>query len=324
MNSALIITISFCFTSTNASLVDTVSGGDFFPISSEIPLEGTLDVSENECKKECLNGGDCVLDTDGSAMCSCSSRFFGEYCQYEGEPCGSSFCYHSSACIELSLEKDSFTEHMCDCTNAYTEDTHYAGEFCQYASTQFCSESDDLNGRQFCTNGGKCPKESHLPCICPEGFSGPRCAFQIGVDGKDYAQCDLPCQNGGTCQKGMKNSKREEFVKTMIDADLVDKLSQSPDLMSVEHCVCPPGYFGMNCEYQVQQCNSGEHLCFHGSTCVRDGDDFSCDCFSSKKKTAGLFCEYVASDECEQWVDLKNGHRGFCTNGGFCGVDEFG
>jgi len=329
MNSVLLIV--FCFaTTTRASLVDTASSADFYPLPpQEITTQITQLVDdERECKKECLNEGICVLDEHETTSCSCSSGFFGEYCESEqGESCGSSFCRHSSTCFELSLDDDDgpFIEHMCDCTNAYTEDTHYAGEFCQYESTQFCSGPDDPNGRQFCVNGGQCAGDSHLPCICPVGFSGPRCAFQIGKDGGDYAECDLPCQNGGTCQKGSKDTEEKEFLgKFVDDTEISHILTDNSNYRSYEHCVCPVGYFGIGCEYQMEECGEGEHLCFHGSTCVRNEDEFGCDCQSSEIKTAGLFCEYVASSECEQWVDISNGHRGFCTNGGHCGVDEYG
>lgn len=318
MYSYLFITASFWLGFVNASLVDTASSGDFYPLSPEIEIENANGSNEGECKRECLNEGNCVLDKNGSATCSCLSGFAGDRCQHEGEPCGEGFCHHSSKCLELSLEEEPFVEHICDCTNAYTKDTYYAGEFCQYASTKFCSGPDDPNGRQFCVNGGQCSEESHKPCICPEGFSGPRCAFQIGIDGQDSSKCDLSCQNGGTCQKGRNSAQQNnEFMMRIFDTDSSEILSESP----LWHCVCPLGFFGINCEYQMEQCGDGEHLCFHGSTCARNDDKFSCDCFTSRIKTAGLFCEYVASSECEQWVDLTNGHRGFCTNGGHCEVD---
>ncbi len=320
----VIIVISLFSTWVEASLVDTASSADFYPIAAEIVTESKENVLEGKCQNACLNGGHCVFDENGAGTCSCLSGFFGENCEHEGEACGEGFCHYSSKCLELSLEEEPFVEYMCDCTNAYTEDTYYAGEFCQYESTQFCSGRNDPNGRQFCVNGGECPEESHQPCICPEGFSGPRCAFQIGVDGQDYNQCDLQCQNGATCQKGMKNTEQNEFLREFVDTDFSSMLSHSPDLLGFEHCVCPQGYFGVHCEYQMEQCGSGEHLCFHGSTCISNEGEFRCDCVSSKVKTAGLFCEYVASSECEQWVDVSSGHRGFCTNGGHCGVDEYG
>lgn len=324
MYSALFVTLLFFSTSANASLVDTASSADFYPLSQDILTESSQNVNEGECVKECLNEGHCVHDALGSETCSCSAGFSGDLCQHEGEPCGDGFCHHSTTCLEIPLEEAPFVEHICDCTNAFTEDAYYAGEFCQYESTQFCSGPDDPNGRQFCVNGGQCRGESHQPCICPEGFSGPRCAFEIGMDQRYYAQCDLPCQNGGTCQKGANQTKQKEFIRKFVDEDFSDMLSETPDLKGFEHCVCPPGYFGIHCEYQMEQCGDEEHLCFHGSTCTMNEGEFSCDCFSSKIKSAGMFCEYVASSECEEWVDVTNGHMGFCTNGGHCEVDGYG
>lgn len=304
-----------CSTPSTASfLVDTASTVDFYPL---VPAPTGIEDKENNNNAPTFEPTFLTFEPTFLTYAPTADK-------EEGEACGGGFCHHSSTCLELSLDEEPFVEHMCDCTNAYTEDTYYAGEFCQYASTQFCSDSNDPNGRQFCVNGGQCPKESHLPCECPEGFSGPRCAFQIGVDGEDYNQCELPCQNGGTCQKGIDQKKQNEFMRSFAHGDFSDLLSPSPGFMNFEHCACPTGYFGIHCEYQMEQCGNGEHLCFHGSTCLQNGEEFSCDCLSSTTKTAGLFCEHVASSECEEWVDMKNGHRGFCTNGGHCQVDEYG
>ena len=133
----------------------------------------------------------------------------------------------------------------------------------------------------------------------------------------DYRECELECLNGGTCHKGIKNAK-ENF-----NFYLSEKEQQQHH--DYEHCVCPDGWYGIRCEYQVNECEEGKHLCFHGSTCVsNDDDEFSCDCMSANVNTAGLFCEYVATSECDEWKDKGNGHRGFCTNGGVCSLDEGG
>jgi hypothetical protein len=275
------------------------------------------------CGIKCLNNGTCEMSDDGEPFCLCPSNAYGDFCENTGVQCGNNYCQHTSKCFEIHLA-DGSSEYICDCTSAFTKETYYAGEFCQYPSTQFCSGADDPNGRQFCVNDGECPQESYQACVCPEGFIGPRCAFQIGVDGSDYTECELPCQNRGTCQKGLKNAfKSESFEKFDLDiAHILDTHGQQHE--NYEHCVCPEGYFGIRCEYQMEECGEGEHLCFHGSVCVRYGDVFGCDCESSDLKTAGLFCENVATSECEQWVDSENGHRGFCTNGGKCTVDSAG
>lgn len=207
---------------------------------------------------------------------------------------------------------------MCDCTPGYTDTTHFSGEFCQYPSTTFCSEPDDPNGRQFCTNGGTCPDSPYKPCTCPSGFSGPRCAFKNGEDGLDYAECDLPCMNGGTCQKGFKDLDQVyEMFPDEIEY-LVNETHQD-----FEHCVCPEGFYGIRCEYEVDDCDAESYVCLHGSTCRENKGRSSCVCENSDHLTAGLYCEFFATQQCDKTLaPPEPGHRGFCTNGGLCIVTD--
>jgi hypothetical protein len=96
-----------------------------------------------------------------------------------------------------------------------------------------------------------------------------------------------------------------------------------------EHCVCPDGFFGIQCEHQLEICPGGDHVCLHGSKCVAQGEtvdgDLShkCDCdhgFDAVEKYAGKFCQYTSTDIC-----TKNGRPGvgkanfaFCVNNGTC------
>lgn len=274
-----------------------------------------------DCTKTCLNQGICRLGdgNDETELCECPSSFYGEQCEKEAEKCGDDYCYHGSKCFEIILGNGS-TEHICDCTRAFTEENSYAGEFCQYPSTVFCTGHDDPNGRQFCTNGGECPQDRHLPCSCLPNFMGPRCAFEIGKDGGDYAECELACQNGGTCQKGIKDLQK---AFGNFASDVSHMLNQTHD--NFEHCVCPKDFYGIRCEYQAEECGEGEHICFHGSECVSSEDDLGCNCETSEQKTAGLFCEFFATDECAEQPQISdNENRGFCTNGGYCMKDDDG
>lgn len=273
---------------TTASVSTCLQTGDFFPLPHDDD-DITSDVSSGQLTASPKEDIDtCSLDCNGGK------------------------------CLDVSLA-DGAEERICDCTHAYTETTHYAGEFCQYPSTTFCTGVDDPNGRQFCVNGGQCPSERHLPCMCPTGFSGPRCAFQLGVDGLSYRECELDCQNGGTCRKGMNEA---------FGGDLNHFLSAEEEQRHInyEHCVCPLGFYGMRCEYKATECGSGQHKCFHGSVCVKNDDDkeFGCDCSSTQLKTAGLYCEHVASTDCGEEDSNEYGYRGFCTNGGQCDVDSDG
>jgi hypothetical protein len=304
---------------STASVVGCLQTGDFFPLPVDEDTADAVSRDENapiqECILECLNSGTCTSDVHGESFCSCLSGFSGELCQEEGEQCGANYCHYGGKCFEIQIE-DGSLEHICDCTHAYTESTYYAGQFCQHPSTAFCTGINDLNGRQFCVNGGECPRERHLPCICPEGYLGPRCAFQVSVDGYDYSECSLLCENGGTCQKGLKESKYRENIGLFLSTE------EQKQHVNYEHCVCPTGFYGIRCEYEVAECGNGQHLCFHGSVCIENDDnEFGCDCTSNQLNTAGLYCEHIASTDCGTFDFKDTGYRGFCTNGGKCDLD---
>lgn len=127
-----------------------------------------------ECDLQCENGGECNLgikdyDTaihnqfwalhDGSFQyCDCPEGFFGHTCEVAGEPCGEDTCFNGAHCIE-TVHSDNQVDFTCDCSTANTEETSYAGEFCENEASTFCSKGDDQNGQLFCTNGGTCKEE---------------------------------------------------------------------------------------------------------------------------------------------------------------------
>ena len=94
-----------------------------------------------------------------------------------------------------------------------------------------------------------------------------------------------------------------------------------------EHCVCPQGYFGVQCQHELEICPGSDHVCLHGSKCVAEDEttnlSHSCDCdsgFDAIEKIAGKYCQYTSTDIC-----TKNGRPGvgkanfaFCVNSGKC------
>jgi hypothetical protein len=90
------------------------------------------------------------------------------------------------------------------------------------------------------------------------------------------------------------------------------------------HCVCPEGFFGLECEVESDEC--GDHHCFNGGTCVTVGTevdggivDHHCDCNTAKaenKSFAGRFCQYESSKFCDKTLG-PDGIK-FCVNGGTC------
>lgn len=125
------------------------------------------------CDLQCQNDGHCELglgddvtkihdlqhlfqDT-GYQKCVCPPGYGGTYCEVKRSECGSHHCYNGGTCIPREdPSQPSVTKYHCDCTTAHDADKSYAGRFCQFESSSFCSKNEDQNGHLFCTNGGTC------------------------------------------------------------------------------------------------------------------------------------------------------------------------
>jgi hypothetical protein len=171
-----------------------------------------------------------------------------------------------------------------------------------------------------------------MGCDCPPGFVGPICEFKnLGVQ-RDI--CMLQCFNQGICRKGSSDlSILEKYG--FNHRQLVDPTQISPSStlnstfnMNFEHCVCPIGFVGLQCEHQLDICPGGSHACMNGGECKIYSEDrnveFQCDCtnaVSANTRYAGDFCEYPATQFCTIDGDMPLGGPGanaFCTNGGQC------
>lgn len=164
---------------------------------------------------------------------------------------------------------------------------------------------------------------SHEGCECKDGFHGESCEHAPSVNPEDVPKCDLTCRNGGKCRTG----KKDTSLFSQFGEDMEDYKDKSQ--IDFQHCVCPDGYFGIECEHQLDVCPGGEHVCLHGSKCVpvnesdQDNKAHQCDCedgFDALHKFAGKFCQYESTDIC-----TKNGQPGvskantaFCVNNGKC------
>jgi hypothetical protein len=263
-------------------------------------------------------------------------------------------CFYGGTCVSFLLNGKE--EHKCDCTTAMTDIEAYAGLYCQYQSTSFCGDPDldtSLLNVHFCVNGGVCKGNSGDGwdgCKCPTGYTGLQCEFTRFDDQNDIEDnirpffpqtedddgnvddfnfddasdwiCHLQCQNGGTCAQGAKGLG--SLGPVVQD---VAHLNQTYDDAFFEHCVCPDGWVGVECDHKIEVCGKGEHFCLHGSSCVSNNERHSCDCSTADEQVgsagdpplfAGTSCEHVASDICT--IDDPRPGRPFyfCVNGGSC------
>jgi hypothetical protein len=117
----------------------------------------------------------------------------------------------------------------------------------------------------------------------------------------------LKCLNGGTCVNGIKELAPvfEPFASNVTI--LFDEVQ-----VDFQHCYCPYGYSGVICEYEYALCGDGEHICFHGSSCLAVDDGWECDCSEASMFAAGLYCQHPATTVCDEALGS------FCANGGTC------
>ena len=88
-----------------------------------------------------------------------------------------------------------------------------------------------------------------------------------------------------------------------------------------------PGWVGLSCEFPVVTCGEGEHLCFHGSTCISNDDQYGCDCTQATTRIGdqeeqtyfgGKHCEHPAADICTIGEPHPLKPMYFCFNRGTC------
>jgi len=283
-----------------------------------------------ECNMTCHNGGACRLGIQNlqlarleyqdfwqsqvNAMhCECPEGFFGTQCDIKAEVCGDKHCFNGAKCVPGKLGK-----MHCDCSYANTPMASYAGRWCQYQSSTFCEKAQDADGHTFCVNGGTCKAGgSHLGCNCPPEFHGPLCQLRKGKEQAE--ECKLTCANGGKCRKGAKDYKLLGSLSGLHMSDITNKTHDE----NFEHCACPDGFTGLTCETKVETCGAGEHVCFHGSRCVKSAGEHFCRCdaaFTAFSKTAGKYCQHKSTSICTAngQPGLGKDEMAFCVNGGVC------
>ncbi|XP_025965131.1 sushi, nidogen and EGF-like domain-containing protein 1 isoform X4 [Dromaius novaehollandiae] len=255
----------------------------------------SCEIEESPCEtKVCQNGGKCQV-ANGTAVCLCQPGYAGEDCQTDVNECESSPCLNGGHCVDLV---DNYT---CVCLEPFV------GQRCEIDPSS--CEDRSCRNRQTCNY----IRPGRYICTCSPGYYGNNC--QYGGPRVPSACLSNPCQNEGSClemEQGYVCECREGYT----GQDCRDKLSEGCECRNggsclegnVTICQCPPGYFGLLCEFEVTAtpCNVNTQ-CPDGGYCMEYGGSYLCVCHT----------DYGTNHTMPSPCDSEP-----CLNGGSCEVND--
>ena len=112
--------------------------------------------------------------------CQCPPGWVGLHCDFKVNVCPGQthVCLNGGICV---FDETTDFDYKCDCSHAHDDGQKYAGDYCQYEATSYCTfDGKQPQGDAFCTNDGICRDfvahdDTHPGCFCLEGFEGPHC-----------------------------------------------------------------------------------------------------------------------------------------------------
>ncbi|KFZ62067.1 Sushi, nidogen and EGF-like domain-containing protein 1, partial [Antrostomus carolinensis] len=271
---------------------DCITGNPSYTCSCLAGFTGKrCHVDVDECLSHpCQNGATC-LNGAGSFSCRCPPGFRGANCETEESPCESRVCQNAGRCQAANGTA------TCLCQPGYM------GPDCQTEVNE-CESSP-------CLNGGHCVDlVDNYTCMCLEPFVGQRC--ETGGPRMPSACLSHPCQNAGSCLE----TEQGYVCECRAGQTCRDKLSEGCECRNggsclegnVTICQCPPGFFGLLCEFEVTTtpCNMNTQ-CPDGGYCMEYGGSYLCVCHT----------DYGTNHTMPSPCDSEP-----CLNGGSCEVHD--
>uniref|UniRef100_A0A5S6PZG2 Uncharacterized protein n=1 Tax=Trichuris muris TaxID=70415 RepID=A0A5S6PZG2_TRIMR len=183
--------------------------------------------------------------------------------------CPEDACQNGGSCV---LTENGHVE--CKCIPGYTGTN--------------CEEADSPCQKNPCYNSGICTFTTfddggiEVTCICPEGYNGTLCEFDV----------ENICEREGRCVNGYCVPQTSDSYYcncyqgyTGMDCDTVNLCAYdvckngatcSATLENYE-CFCNPGFHGQNCTDDIDECLNNATICGEG-TCYNTFGSFYCHC----------------------------------------------
>uniref|UniRef100_A0A2K5JCB4 Protein crumbs homolog 1 n=1 Tax=Colobus angolensis palliatus TaxID=336983 RepID=A0A2K5JCB4_COLAP len=240
---------------------------------SGINCESEID----ECwSQPCLNGATCQ-DALGAYFCDCAPGFLGDHCELNIDECASQPCLHGGLCV------DGENRYSCNCTGSGFTGTH-------------CETLMPLCWSKPCHNNATCEDSvDNYTCHCWPGYTGAQCEIDIN-------ECiSNPCQSDGECVE-LSSEKQYGHITGLPS-------SFSYHEASGYVCICQPGFTGIHCEEDINECSSNP--CQNGGTCENLPGNYTCHCpFDNLSRT------FYGGRDCSD-ILLGCTHQQ-CLNNGIC------
>ncbi|KAM7408877.1 hypothetical protein PAMA_002548 [Pampus argenteus] len=278
-------------------------------------IGNNCEIEVNECLSQpCRNGGSCI-DELNSFSCQCPLGITGNYCEVNIDECISSPCLHNATCVDRvhgygCTCLPGFTGTKCEldidecasspCKNGATCIDQPGNYFCQCVAPFKGHNCEFLpcEASNPCENGAVCVEEldqDHFPlgfrCHCRRGFAGPRCEINVDecssspcfhgfcYDGSvaflKFCQCFnwlMPEQNLKVSYPSLCDTRPRPAVLTNLEC------SQFTSVVDGFYCLCNPGYAGLRCEQDIDDCVNS--LCSTNSICKDLHLSYECVCHS--------------------------------------------